>query len=161
MWKSSFWSSFMGSSCCVRKKNNVCTVVTICSWAHWRAIFVLNYLVVLWLGKSTPKITLSWAHKPFITTDHTSFCMSVMRDTTFIPTAKPEYEGILPKGPYLPCASMAGRALLAGYHRIQGRCWPQNLHIISPSSGNLKKVYSGYLENIYSVSVLYLLIPMV
>ena len=26
-------------------------------------------------------------------------------------------EGILPKGPYLPCLSMAGRALLAGYHR--------------------------------------------
>ena len=24
---------------------------------------------------------------------------------------------ILPKGPYLPCVSMAGRALLAGYHR--------------------------------------------
>ena len=27
-------------------------------------------------------------------------------------------EGILPKGPYLPWVSMAGRALLAGYHRI-------------------------------------------
>ena len=26
-------------------------------------------------------------------------------------------EGILPKGSYLPCVSMAGRALLAGYHR--------------------------------------------
>ena len=26
-------------------------------------------------------------------------------------------EGILPKGPYLPCVSLAGRALLAGYHR--------------------------------------------
>ena len=26
-------------------------------------------------------------------------------------------EGILPKGPYLPCASMAGRGLLAGYPR--------------------------------------------
>ena len=26
-------------------------------------------------------------------------------------------EGILPKGPYPPCVSMAGRALLAGYHR--------------------------------------------
>ena len=26
-------------------------------------------------------------------------------------------EVILPKGPYLPCVSMAGRALLAGYHR--------------------------------------------
>ena len=25
------------------------------------------------------------------------------------------FEGILPKGPYLPCVSMAGRALLAGY----------------------------------------------
>ena len=26
-------------------------------------------------------------------------------------------EGILPKGPYLPCVSMAGRVLSAGYHR--------------------------------------------
>ena len=26
-------------------------------------------------------------------------------------------KGILPKRPYLPCVSMAGRALLAGYHR--------------------------------------------
>ena len=26
-------------------------------------------------------------------------------------------DGILPKGPYLPCVSMAGRALLAGYPR--------------------------------------------
>ena len=26
-------------------------------------------------------------------------------------------EGILPKSPYLPCVSMAGRALLAGPHR--------------------------------------------
>ena len=31
-----------------------------------------------------------------------------------------DIEGILPKGPYLPCVSMAGRALLAGYHRYQG-----------------------------------------
>ena len=28
------------------------------------------------------------------------------------------FEGILPKGPYRPCVSMAGRALLAGYHRF-------------------------------------------
>ena len=28
-----------------------------------------------------------------------------------------EIEGILPKGPYLPCVSMAGRVLLARYHR--------------------------------------------
>ena len=33
-------------------------------------------------------------------------------------------EGILPKGPYLPCVSMAGRALLAGYPSIyHQRCW--------------------------------------
>ena len=31
-------------------------------------------------------------------------------------------DGILPKRPYLPCASMAGRALLAGYHRYVVRC---------------------------------------
>ena len=29
-----------------------------------------------------------------------------------------DYEGILPNGPYLPWVSMAGRALLAGYHRL-------------------------------------------
>ena len=29
----------------------------------------------------------------------------------------PYIEGILPRGPYLPCVSMAGRALLAGYPR--------------------------------------------
>ena len=29
-----------------------------------------------------------------------------------------EFDGILPKGPYLPCVSMAGRALLAGYRQI-------------------------------------------
>ena len=29
-----------------------------------------------------------------------------------------DFEGILPKRPYLPCVSMAGRALFAGYHRF-------------------------------------------
>ena len=33
-------------------------------------------------------------------------------------------EGILPKGPYLPCVSMAGRALLTGYHRCVAQCDP-------------------------------------
>ena len=31
---------------------------------------------------------------------------------------KTQFEGILPKGPYPPCVSMAGRVLLAGYPRI-------------------------------------------
>ena len=32
-------------------------------------------------------------------------------------------EGILPKGPYLPCVSMAGRALLAGYNLTPTSVW--------------------------------------
>ena len=32
-------------------------------------------------------------------------------------TQLPDIEGILPKGPFLPCVRTAGRALLAGYHR--------------------------------------------
>ena len=41
-------------------------------------------------------------------------------------------EGILPKGLYLPCVSMAGWALLAGYHRFVSRivCWPFNRAIV-------------------------------
>ena len=35
-------------------------------------------------------------------------------------------EGILPKGPYLPCVSMAGRALLAGYPRYLGMLCKKN-----------------------------------
>ena len=38
------------------------------------------------------------------------FNYDYLNDTTHI-------EGILPKGPYLPCVNMAGRALLAGYPR--------------------------------------------
>ena len=39
------------------------------------------------------------------------------------------YKGILPIGPYLPCISMTGRALLAGYHQLMisqhwFRLWP-------------------------------------
>ena len=33
--------------------------------------------------------------------------------------SQPHLEGILPKGPYLPCVSMACRALLVGYHRSE------------------------------------------
>ena len=34
---------------------------------------------------------------------------------------------ILPKGPYLPCLHMAGRALLAGYHRHA--CWTNSFRL--------------------------------
>ena len=39
-------------------------------------------------------------------------------------------EGILPKGPYPPCVSMAGRALLAGYTRyISNEYWHRWLYV--------------------------------
>ena len=37
-------------------------------------------------------------------------------------------KGILPKGPYLPCVSMAGRVLLAGYHRSMGEIFLYQHH---------------------------------
>ena len=38
--------------------------------------------------------------------------------TGLIYSNRTHFEGILPKGPYLPCVSMVGRTLLAGYHRF-------------------------------------------
>ena len=43
-----------------------------------------------------------------------------IRDPT---TRLKHINGILPKGPYLPCLRLADRALLAGYHR-HGVCYP-------------------------------------
>ena len=51
--------------------------------------------------------------------------MKAHQDTSHLEAADMEYHiidnmqvyGVLPKGPYLPCVSMAGRALLAGYPR--------------------------------------------
>ena len=39
---------------------------------------------------------------------------------------EPHVEGILPKGPYLPCVSMASRVLLAGYPRCMSEKCPQD-----------------------------------
>ena len=42
-----------------------------------------------------------------------------------------DFEGILPKGPYLPCVSMAGRDLLAGYPRfVKNGTWMEIDHIL-------------------------------
>ena len=38
-------------------------------------------------------------------------------------------EGILPKGPYLPCVSMAGRVLLVGYHPLNPITQTEGPHI--------------------------------
>ena len=44
--------------------------------------------------------------------------LTKISDTIWHNQTMTQFEGILPKGPYLPCVSMAGRALLAGYPGI-------------------------------------------
>ena len=43
---------------------------------------------------------------------------SVTTATVAVEIALPSLRGYPAKGPYLPCVSMVGRALLAGYHRL-------------------------------------------
>ena len=45
----------------------------------------------------------------------TSYMYHIKARTKWPPFCRWHIEGILPKGPYQPCVSMAGRALLAGY----------------------------------------------
>ena len=47
----------------------------------------------------------------------------VIMSLRLLPGNHTHIEGILPKGPYLPCVSMAGRALLAGYPRHTHSEW--------------------------------------
>ena len=63
----------------------------------------------------------SWCGGPRIQGAHHLGWIKQCRFTEMFNT----FDGILPKGPYLPCVSMAGRALLAGYHRIEANTkWP-------------------------------------
>ena len=56
------------------------------------------------------------------------------------------FEGILPKGPYLPCVSMVGRALLAGYH------WFINqISIIIGTDNGLSPVCHHYLNQCWLI----------
>ena len=59
-------------------------------------------------------------------------------------------EGILPKWPYLPCVSMAGRALLAGYPRYQ--CCDKGL----PVTSQCTVCFFIYLQWIFATNIAYL-----
>ena len=69
----------------------------------------------LYTSASMPKSTGSLWPITELNNAHSPFIGSLLNTTT-----APDIEGILPKGPYLPCVSMAGRALLAGYHKHEG-----------------------------------------
>ena len=51
------------------------------------------------------------------------------------------FEGILPKAPYLPCVSMAGRALLAGYPRFRNKWYGTYVHIETREIQTLEYIY--------------------
>ena len=55
------------------------------------------------------------------------------------------FEGILPKGPYLPCVSMAGRALLAGYPQLMGVRWVCSVHHLLTHHSPDSKVHGAHL----------------
>ena len=77
--------------------------------------------------------------------------------------APPYIEGILPKGPYLPCVSMAGRALLAGYHRYVGIYLVSLLHL-NPfhwEQNNIADILQVTVLNTFSkISILFIQISL-
>ena len=75
-------------------------------WPHWQS-FGFDPAVLLVIHKQY------YVTVPMDIAVVTQYCQQ-LSNQCFI---KAYIEGILPKGPYLPCVSMAGRALLAGYPR--------------------------------------------
>ena len=64
-------------------------------------------------------------------------------------------EGILPKGPYLPCVSMAGRVLSAGYHRyIKKTAWLEIVLIWWWNS--VKMNFQGFMSECHLFMNIYL-----
>ena len=63
-----------------------------------------------------------------------------------------QIEGILPKGPYLPCVSMADRALLAGYPRLIGVWTHEYTPYLALTDGwAIGRLLCGFLEKINHV----------
>ena len=75
---------------------------------QWRNLYSVRW-VCFWVNK--PRMFYSQRH--MVVVNKAKCCLVIQSYlVTYI-------EGILRKGPYLPCVSMAGRALLAGYHRYE------------------------------------------
>ena len=78
---------------------------------------------VWWVGsvQTTASLTPVWHCTTSVARDSWTGILKVCS----LPPHKQQIdiECILLKGPYLPCVSMAGRALLAGYHRIITLKW--------------------------------------
>ena len=75
---------------------------------------LLDYGVCI-CTRSWGKVWISVDMRSSLTTPSIVFSLCQFLSSCW--TVPTDIEGILPKGPYLPWVSMAGRALLAGYHR--------------------------------------------
>ena len=126
------WGQWTNSSACARQKWHNFIV----NFANFPTVVDSSLTVISglwWFGRTRDHN--SWVFDKAITG---SWCFSFIR--VFSTLLVPYVEGILPKGPYLPCVSMAHRVLLAGYPRcvedppifvrfdIKNLFWPLNLH---------------------------------
>ena len=82
-------------------------------------------------GTSNPRVSIgcNYLSLPLIPAPVTQFLTCIILAPWSV--VHEHIEGILPKGPYLPCVSMAGRALLAGYPQYTRLI--NELHLIDPA----------------------------
>ena len=66
---------------------------------------------------AVPNMAVRWRQPVYVWSLWAGTDICILDQMVWI-SHKTHFEGILPKGPYLPCVSMAGRALLAGYPRF-------------------------------------------
>ena len=68
-------------------------------------------------------------------------------------------DGFLPKEPYLPCVSMSGRALLAGFHRICDVCFPLWANIVGSFPSDISTRPSSVANSSSFTLLIYAEIP--
>ena len=98
---------------CAYIKNAICSVLMCTSVITFKELQMIHIqmFICAFINPSVPQTGLCWEN--FIN-DMENVDVP---DEAFNYQSLVNIEGILPKGPFLPCVSMTGRALLAWYHR--------------------------------------------
>ena len=93
------------------------------NWQHnqWQSgCLSLSRHTFLWFLGYSGDLFQQWLYSvlwPFWQEGRCSFYWIIRNQVRKITRCMAYIDGIVPKGPYLPCVSMVGRALLARYHR--------------------------------------------
>ena len=108
----------------ILSKFTCCEYVQITSLLNDTAFCMGSVLNFYWPLRATKWTASNWYHYSY--TENSSWNRYWLTNPygIFISYGILHIDGILPKGPYLPCVSMAGRALLAGYHRYMKSVTP-------------------------------------